>query len=233
MIGCLEFRRQVGAEPARSGPEFDVHRRECPACARYQDELRAMDALMQRALAVDAARLALPKTRAAGTASGRQRWYALAASVVMAVAAGLVLLTSAPRESIAREVVDHVAHEPGALAASGPVAPAALAGVLDPEGTRLRPGIGDVSFAARCVHQGHVVPHLVLRRSEGAVTVLILRHRTVDAPLRFEENGFAGVVLPAPRGSIAIVGRDHPDLEGVAQQVFEAVDWGDTIPAAG
>jgi hypothetical protein len=55
----------------------------------------------------------------------------------------------------------------------------------------------------------------------------------VDEPLRFEENGFAGVVLPAPRGSIAIVGRDHPDLEGVARQVFDAVDWGDTIPAAG
>lgn len=233
MTGCLEFRRQAGAEPARSGPELDAHRRECPACARYQDELRAMDALMRRALAVDAARLALPKPRATGSGGGRQRWYALAASVVMAVAAGLVLLTSAPRESVAREVVDHVAHEPGALAASGPVTPAALAGVLDPEGTRLRPGIGDVSFAARCVHQGHVVPHLVLRRPEGTVTVLILRHRTVDAALRFEENGFAGVVLPAPRGSIAIVGRDHPDLEGVAQQVFEAVDWGDTIPAAG
>lgn len=233
MTGCLEFRRQAGAEPARSGPELDAHRRECPACARYQDELRAMDALVRRALAVDAARLALPKTRATGSGGGRQRWYALAASVVMAVAAGLVLLTSAPRESVAREVVDHVAHEPGALAASGPVTPAALAGVLDPEGTRLRPGIGDVSFAARCVHQGHVVPHLVLRRPEGTVTVLILRHRTVDAPLRFDENGFAGVVLPAPRGSIAIVGRDHPDLEGVAQQVFEAVDWGDTIPAAG
>ncbi|HEU0225155.1 MAG TPA: DUF3379 family protein [Steroidobacteraceae bacterium] len=233
MTGCLEFRRQAGAEPARSGPEFDAHRRECPACARYQDELRAMDALMRRALAVDAARLALPKPRAAGSGDGRQRWYALAASVVMAVAAGLVLLTSAPRESVAREVLDHVAHEPGALTASQPVAPAALAGVLDPDGTRLRPGIGDVSFAARCVHQGHVVPHLVLRRPEGAVTVLILRHRTVDGPLRFEENGFAGVVLPAPRGSIAVVGRDHPDLEGVARQVFEAVDWGDTIPAAG
>ncbi|MBX3704431.1 MAG: DUF3379 family protein [Steroidobacteraceae bacterium] len=233
MMGCLEFRRLVGAEPARSGPELDAHRRECPACARWQDELRAMDALMQRALAVDAARLALPRARAARSGGSRQRWYALAASAVMAVAVGAVLLTTAPRESVAREVVDHVAHEPGALAASSPVAPAALAGVLDPEGTRLRPGIGDVTFAARCVHQGHVVPHLVLRRPEGVVTVLILRHRAVDRPLRFEENGFAGVVLPAPRGSIAIVGRDHPDLEGVARQVFEAVDWGNAVPVAG
>ncbi len=233
MTGCLEFRRRVGAEPALSGPEFDAHRRECPACARYQDELRTMDALMARALAVGIDRIALPKGGATGAGRGRRRLFAVAASIAAGFAVGLVLLVSVPRESIAREVVDHVAHEPGALAAAVPVAAAALAGVLDPEGTRLRPGIGDVTFAARCVHQGHVVPHLVVRTPQGAVTVLLLRHREVDEPVRFEEQGFAGVVLPAPRGSIAIVGRDLADLDGVAQQVFEAVDWGDSIPAAG
>jgi hypothetical protein len=232
MMACLEFRRRVGAEPALSGPEFDAHRRECPGCARWQDELRAMDALAARALAVDAARLALPPGRGSG-AGRRQRFFAIAASVTVGLAVGLALLVSGPRESIAREVVDHVAHEPGALAATGPVTAAALAGVLDPEGARLRPGVGDVTFAARCVHQGHVVPHLVVRTPSGAVTVLLLRHREVDGPVRFEEQGFAGVVLPAPRGSMAIVGQDVKDLEGVARQVFEAVDWGNSIPAAG
>ncbi|HEY7753491.1 MAG TPA: DUF3379 family protein [Steroidobacteraceae bacterium] len=232
MMACLEFRRQVGAEPSLSGPEFDAHRRECPACARWQDELRAMDALAARALALDAARLALPRGRGSG-AGRRQRLFAIAASVTVGLAVGLALLVSGPRESIAREVVDHVAHEPGALAATGPVAAAALAGVLDPEGTRLRPGVGDVTFAARCVHQGHVVPHLVVRTPSGVVTVLLLRHREVDGPVRFEEQGFAGVVLPAPRGSMAVVGQGVNDLEGVARQVFEAVDWGNSIPAAG
>jgi hypothetical protein len=232
MMTCMEFRRQVGAEPSLAGPAFDAHRRECPACARYQDELRAMDALAARALALDAARLALPKGRGAG-AGRRQRFFAIAASVTAGIAVGFALLVGGPRESVAREVVDHVMHEPGALAATAPVGPAALAGVLDPDGTRLRPGVGDVTFAARCVHQGHVVPHLVVRTPSGAVTVLLLRHREVDEPVRFEEQGFAGVVLPAPRGSMAVVGQGVKDLEGVARQVFEAVDWGDSIPAAG
>lgn len=232
MITCLEFRRQVGAEPSLAGSAIDAHRRECPSCARWQDELRAMDALMARALAVDTARLSLPRARIPAAAS-RSRWYAIAASVVVGFAVGIMLLVGGPRESVAREVVDHVMHEPGALASAGPVSPAALAGVLDPEGTRLKPGAGDVTFAARCVHQGHVVPHLVLRRPSGAVTVLLLRHREVDGPVRFEEQGFAGVVLPAPRGSIAVVGQGISDLDGVARQVFEAVDWGDSVPAAG
>lgn len=233
MMTCLEFRRRVGAEPALAGPGFDEHRRECPACARYQDELRAMDALAARALAVRGDRLALPGSRAPRSTGARPRWYAIAASVAVGITVGLVLLLAEPRESIAREVVGHVMHEPQALLATSPVDPAALTSVLDPDGTRLRPGAGDVTFAARCVYQQRVVPHLVVRTPSGAVTVLLLRHREMKEPMRFEEQGFAGVVLPAPRGSIAIVGQGVKDLEGVAQQVFEAVDWGDSIPAAG
>lgn len=230
MTTCLEFRRQVGADPALADPAIDAHRRECAACARHQDELRAMDALLARALAVDVTRLAAPAA-AERRAPGRRRFFAIAASVTVGLAVGFALLLGNPRESIAREVVDHVAHEPGALTPTAAIAPAALAGVLDPEGTRLRPGIGDVTFAARCVHDGRVVPHLVVQTAAGQVTVLLLRHREVREAVRFEEQGFAGVVLPAPRGSIAIVGRGIEGLDGVARQVFDAVDWGDSLPA--
>lgn len=226
MMNCLEFRRQAGAEPAVGGPEFDAHRRECAACARHQDELRALDALIARALAVDPARIRRPAAGAGGVPATRRRYLAIAASIVVGLSVGLVLLVSAPRASIAREVVDHVVHEPGTMNLLVPVAAGALAGVLDPEGTRLRPGIGDVTFAARCVHQGHVVPHLVVRMPEGAVTVLLLRHREIDEPVQIAEQGLEGVVLPAPRGSIAIVGRGLKDPAGIAQKVFEAVDWG-------
>jgi len=226
MMNCLEFRRQAGVEPAAAGPGFDAHRRECPACARYQDELRAMDALIARALAVDPTRI---RKRAAGSGAApaaRRRFFAIAASVVAGLSVGLVLLVSAPRASIAREVVDHIMHEPGTTNLVVPVAPGALAGVLDPDGTRLRPGLGDVTFAARCVHDGHVVPHLVVRMPEGAVTVLLLRHREIDEPVQIAEQGLVGVVLPAPRGSIAIVGQGLKDPDGIAQKVFKAVDWG-------
>jgi len=218
-MNCLEFRRRVGAEPSVSGDDIEAHRRECAACARHQDELRAMDALIGRALAVDAERIRKIAPR-------RPRWLALAASIVIGLSVGLALWISSPRQSLAREVIDHVAHEPAAMTATVLIAPEVLAGVLDPVGTRLRPGIGDVTYARRCIFEWRVVPHLVVQTSQGPVTVLLLRHRNVSGPVRFAEQGYAGVVLPAPRGSIAIVGRDQKDLDGIAQQVFEAVDWG-------
>ena len=217
-MNCLEFRRRVGAAPSVSGDEIEAHRRECPACSRYQDELRAMDSLIGRALAVDMARIRSIRAR-------RPRWLALAASIVIGLSVGLALWISLPRPSLAREVFDHVAHEPDAMSGTAVVAQAALAGVLDPYGTRLRPGFGDVTYARRCIFEWRVVPHLVVQTPQGPVTVLLLRHRNVSEPVRLAEQGYAGIVLPAPRGSIAIVGQQK-DLDSIARQIFEAVDWG-------
>lgn len=227
MIDCLELRRRVGAEPYAADADLEAHLADCAACTRYRDEVRAMDGVIARALAIDVARLR-KSAAAAEPPKSRRRFYAIAASLVAGLALGLVLLTVAPRASIAREVVDHVADEPATLASTVPLSPAALAGVLTPESVRLRPGIGEVTFAARCVHDGYVVPHLVVRMPEGTVTVLVLTHRDVSKPLRIEDRGLIGRVLAAPRGSIAIVGQDlaDADADAVARKVFEAVDWG-------
>jgi len=224
MIDCLEFRRRAGAEPFTADTVVAAHRQGCPACARHQDELRAMDGVIRQALAVDPARPATPTEVTAGAT--RRRFFAIAASLVAGAAVGVVLLVGAPRASIAREVIGHVEHEPGAMDATAPLAPAALAEALQPDGARLHPGAGDVTFAARCIFDGHVVPHLVVQTPQGPVTVLMLRHRTLDEPLHLSESGYEGVVLPAPRGSIAIVGEGIADIDGVARTVFESVDWG-------
>jgi hypothetical protein len=224
MTDCLEFRRRIGAEPFAADAALDAHRAGCPACARYQDELRAMDGVIRRALAVDPPSGA--RARMPARDDTRRRLLAIAASLVAGAAIGVVLLVSAPRASVAREVFDHVRHEPGTMHTTEPLAPAALAAVLDPDGTRLKPDVGDVTFAARCEFDGHVVPHLVVRTAQGPVTVLMLRHRTIRQAMRIDEQGYQGVVMPAPKGSIAIVGQGVANLEGVAQQVYDAVDWG-------
>ncbi|HEU5468590.1 MAG TPA: DUF3379 family protein [Steroidobacteraceae bacterium] len=221
---CLEFRRRVGAEPFAGGADIEAHRRACAACARHQDELRAMDGVIRRALDVD---LATPEAAPADPArASRRRAFAIAASLVAGAAIGFALLVAVPRDSVAREVVFHVVHESGAMDGTAPIPAAEVAAVLGPDGPRLRPGAGDVTYVRRCDFAGHVVPHLVVRTSRGPVTVLLLGHREVGEPKRFDELGYQGIVLPAPRGSIAVIGAGVADLEGVARKVYEAVEWG-------
>jgi hypothetical protein len=231
-ITCLEFRRRVGAEPAAADAALEEHRRGCDACARYQDEMRAMDETIRRAL-----RIQPPPREAAPAArvpARRQRFFAIAASLLAGVGVAAVLLVGAPRVSVAREVFGHVEGEVAeTMKPLAPLSVAEVAEVLGPEGLRLKPGAGDVTFAARCVFDGHVVPHLVVRRPEGAVTVLLLRHRDVGRRMRLAEEGYEGVVLPAPQGSIAVVGEGIADLDAVARRVFDAVDWNAAQGAAG
>jgi hypothetical protein len=223
MITCLEFRRRAGSEPFASDDGMESHRRGCAACARYQDELRAMDGVIRRALEIDAS----PRAAAAPMAPGARstRAFAIAASLVAGIVVGIVLLVSLPRAAIAREIAGHIAHEPAAMRSTVPLAPVEVEQVLGPEGTRLRPGIGDVTYAMRCVFDGHVVPHLVVRTPEGPVTVLVLGHREVGKPLKLREDGLEGIVLPAPRGSIAVIGEGIADINAVARRVVDAVDW--------
>lgn len=225
-MNCLEFRRGVGAEPGLATPEAQEHRVACVACARFQDRMRALDREIGRALAVDAAALARPR-RAGGGPMPRPspRWYALAASLVLGVALAAVMWTSFPAPTLAAEVLDHLHHEPESWSAEAAVPPDEVTGVLRGAGVRLRAGGGDVTYARRCWHQRHWVPHLVVRTADGPVTVLLLAHRELDAPQPVADERFTGVVLPAPRGSIAIAARAGVDIGAVAEQVFSAVVW--------
>ncbi len=234
MTHCLEFRRRIGAEPFAAEPALAAHAADCEACARFRHEMRAMDELLGRALAIDlgtgkaalAPAVATP-SRAAPRAAGPRPWLALAASLVLGIAVASTLWVSYAEPSLAAEVMDHVMHEPDAWQSTGPLNAQAVAAVLAPEGVRLDPGLGTVTYALRCRFAGRWVPHLLVRTDAGPVTVMLLTHRSVDRPTRLAEHDYTGVVLPAPRGSIAVVGPAGvgTDLDAVAQQVFEAVEW--------
>jgi hypothetical protein len=246
-MNCLEFRRHVGAEPSATLPAVLAHCEECAACARYRDEMRSLDRLLGRAMRIDMApgsrREEVSGTRPTLTAGGEvvsrapgtsramrgtrspRRWLAMAASLVAGLLVAATLWLSYPETTLAAEVIGHVVSEPEAMKSSRPLAAQAITEVLQPSGVRLRPGIGAVTFAMRCVFEGRVVPHLVVQTEAGPVTVLLLAHRQVGHATRVEADGYSALVLPAPRGSIAIVGRDASQIDSIARRVFEDVDW--------
>ena len=246
-MNCLEFRRHVGAEPSSTLAAVAAHREECPACAGFQGEMQALDRLLGEAMRIDVvsgtrdamvsgtraatAPAAAAVERVPGPSRARQgavrprRWLAMAASLVAGVLVATTLWLSYPGPTLAAEVIGHVASDPAALMAGQPLPEQAVTEVLQPSHVRLRADMGTVTFAMRCEFEGHVVPHLVVQTDRGPVTVLLLLHRSVGAATRIEEGGYSAVVLPAPRGSIAIVGRDVAGVDAIAQQVFDSVDW--------
>jgi hypothetical protein len=249
-MNCTEVHLAIGAEPAGTTPELEAHLRECASCAEYRREMLELDAQIHRALKIDLAALrddapridasrsepparpgvrlvpsTLPPTapeKSSWAASLKQQW-ALAASVLFAVAVALVLWGALPRHTLAADVVQHVIGEP--LPAGEKVLPLeTLETVLHSANLRLDPIHRDVLFAQTCFFRGRLVPHFVVRSGGAAITVLVLPRESVDAPVHFEESGYKGVLLPNPgHGSIAVLSRTEVDSEQEGHQILSAL----------
>ena len=244
---CRDFRREAGADPRHLGAEAAAHRDACDACAESLRRVLALDEKILAALQVPVpdsvrngaavvsfGRGADPDGRAAraGHAArlpgiGPRRWMALAASIAGGVLVGSLLWVSGPRASLAEDLVKHMVHEPQAMAVTSQGAdPAEVEAVLERAGVRLRPGAATVSYANTCPFRGEKVPHLVVQTAAGPMTVMVLRHEKVTAPQDFDEGGYAGTIVPAGPGSIAVIGHaPAADLGQVAGLVRNAIHW--------
>jgi hypothetical protein len=156
------------------------------------------------------------------------------------------LWLAAPRASLADQVVAHMAGEPQAwLRTDAAVPDERLAAVLRDAHVELLPGAGIVSYAQDCEFRGRLVPHLVVQTELGPVTVMVLAHEFVPRAQHFDEQGYRGVILPAPgHGSLAVLTRGQSAspqwIDHVAARLQDAIEWrggvdrlpGDAPPAA-
>ncbi len=225
-MNCEELRTIVGAEPNTTHPDVLAHIERCPECARYRDEMQAMDRLIYRALAVDA-----PAERSAEPLPSRKsatvtRVWRMAASVLVTVLVGAIslwLLT--PRESFASEAITHVRHEQASLVrTSETVDPARLEQIMTAAQVRLKPGAARVSYAQYCEFRGQRIPHLVVQTAQGPVTVLVVTHAPAQQQEQINEEGFQGVIVPAPRGVIVVLGQNVP-VDSVVWTVLDALEY--------
>lgn len=158
-------------------------------------------------------------------ARGRYRWGSLAGSILAGVFVGSLLWSGGSRNSLGQEVLEHVQAELRRPVDASPPAAAAVAGMLAADGVRLRANAGTVAHARRCRFRGRSVPHLVIGRGPGAVTVLLLRHEPVESAVEFSGRGISGRIVPAGPGSLVVAGPDGTDLDEATARLLAAVEW--------
>jgi hypothetical protein len=231
MMDHTGYRSAILANPHDADPELQAHRAQCPECQAFTKKLLRFEARLERALRVDVASTAdvLPFKRKPKPAAPR-RWMALAASVLLGVSIAAGIWVTLPERSLAADVVAHMAGEPGAWHTVAAVPNPELNAVLQRADMRLKPGAGIVSYAQSCEFRGHVVPHLVVQRPLGPVTVMVLEHENVRSATDFDEQGYRGTIVPIPgHGSIAVLmrgpGVKRAEVEQIAAQVRDSILW--------
>jgi hypothetical protein len=233
-MNCNDAHLAIGADPRATSPDLEEHLRACDSCAGYQREMRQLEQNIHLALQLDVAALksdapARPQVRLVTEAprvpqpvqpaarASRGSW-ALAASVLIAVAAVLFLWGALPAHSLASDIVTHVMSE------NTNVSPSTFAMVLERTQIHLDALPGEVTFAETCFFRGRLVPHFVVRTSQGPIAVMILPTEHVKAPEHFEESGYRGVVIPDnAHGSIAVLSRANLDADAPAREILAAL----------
>jgi hypothetical protein len=252
---CNEARELIGADPENASPELQAHLRDCAQCQAFRNEMLALNSRIRRALEIDWRKMqpagqapstrttpAVPSPRIRPDTSNvvplarrepalvprqkRPKILAFAASLAAALMVGFTLWLSRPPESLAMEIVEHVQGEPNSWSRTAPVPIEDLDAVLRKSGVRLGTGMQPVVYASACWFRGHFVPHFVVSTKDGPVTVLILAHETVPAVQQFSEGGYSGMLVPARKGSVAVLSRSPMPLEQPASDVVHALQSG-------
>lgn len=235
-MNCSDARFALAADPRNGDPVLLEHLERCPACAAYASDMHELDQRLRDALAVPVPEVKLPSgpypaavtpPASGGGLARRQtsRRFALAASAAgVAILAGL-LWAGFPRQSLASAVVAHMAHEPDAWSTTAVLSEAEIDEVMARSRVHLARGLPDVTYANSCWFRGRHVPHLVVQTTNGPVTVLVLPEEPVEQSIRLDEGGYLGTLLPAPRGSIAVLARDEADVDWVAERVLAAIAY--------
>ena len=233
-MNCSDVHLTLGAEPTATSPELEAHLRDCAACAQFRTEMQRLDEKIRRALTIDIpaqefrappvpASYAVAKTPA--PYSRRKQW-ALAASVLLAVAVVLVMWGALPSHSLAADVVSHVVSETIDEPLNASVDEQTVRSVMEQAGLRLDPIDPSIVFMRTCFIRGRLVPHFMVRTADGMATVVILPDEQIKKAEHFEGSGYKGILIPAAKkGSIALLSRSNVDLEHYAGTIRHAVHY--------
>jgi anti-sigma factor RsiW len=230
-----EARLLIGAAPGTVSALLAAHLGECAECQLFQRQMQQMDHDLTRLFAApvrarETARVVrLPVQPRAQPAAPRPRhtgWMALAASLVLSVGMGIVFWTLRPEPSLAAGVLDHVSHESASWSEVTPMTAAATTAVLTGAGVSLDPADTTVTYARSCLFDGHWVPHLVVRTAAGSVTVMVLNQEHVASRQSFRQNGYSGILVPAPGGgTLAVIAQGDPDMDTLSRALGRHLHW--------
>lgn len=236
---CDEASVFIGGDPRTVSPELNEHLRCCRGCSHLREQMLGFDIQLRRALDLGlypAVTASLgPDALAAGVSSRmpprkahwqsvRARKWGLCIGLAASLVLGVALWLSQPRDTLAGQVIDHIAQEPDSWSRTEQVSAVALATILRETGVALRPGVAPVVYASRCDFLGHQVPHLVILTEAGPVTIMILTHERVTGAERFQVDHYWGLLVPVGVGSVAVVSHTEMSLEEPARNVVHALE---------
>ncbi len=228
-MNCMEFQRELNADPRGLSTDALGHAETCADCARRMASQIKLEAQWEADLRI-ASPAGLEERILLATQIGRQkrqRLYALAASLVAGVALALslnVLQFGSDTPDLIAMAVEHVQGEPEHLLETRHVEPEALNRLLAQVGAHAS-GTLHVTYANACQLPNGDGGHVVLETHHGRVTLMLIPHGKTDAMLRRTTHSQVVEVHAARYGSYALVAPNDLALTEAKALLARQLRW--------
>lgn len=153
----------------------------------------------------------------------RQRWLALAASVMLSVTGAGGYWWHQNRSSLEQAVLHEVYNELQSRNSRVIVPVAHVNDVWQPIGASIDNRAGPVNFVSRCPIRDSYAGHMIVPGVRGPVSVIIMPGETVRISITVRNERFDGIIVPSVNGSIAVVGETGESLNVVVERVRTSV----------
>ena len=229
-MNCLQFRRNQLAAPRQMPGDALAHALECPSCAEFARGMNAFEGKLESAVRIPvdptfAERIVLNRKLEGGR---RNRIMAIAAGFLLtaSIVAGMAYRSFAPDTRLINASIDHVMGEPYALTAQQAVSKKELVLALANSGGSLKQDFANaVVYLHDCPVPGGVGKHMVWVTPRGKVTLITMPNQSVLWRVDGEYKGLITALMPAGRGSYAIVADSEAALKTAEALVGQHIAW--------
>ncbi len=229
-MNCLDFHREKLADPRRLSAAAQAHACGCASCMAFARSVDESEAQIERVLAVPvpeglAARVLLQRRNAARPA---WRAWALAASIVLGIAAGLnTLKTTGPGADAkyATYAIEHVVDSTESFTTLLNTGNDALDMAMRSVGATIKEPIGRVRYIKLCPIGDDFGWHIVFETPQGLATLILVPNRQIGSAASISENGWSALVQPTRQGYYAVVTESANTTKIIGQMIKTRIKW--------
>jgi len=225
-MNCLKYRRAILIDPNDSTPALAEHAGTCASCAAFKHDQLKFEQQLNETIDVkipaglNSRILLAQSTGKVQTQKRHRKLYAVAASFILAIGIMVGVQLNPINEPVGQLVLSHVNNETKHLHDRLNVKQTRVQEIFSELNMKVSASLGTVNFAGNCdIRNKQKGAHIVLQGKNGPVTVLIMPAEKVTTRHAIADNRFHGVIIPAQRGSFAIVGNHNEALEPYVTQL--------------
>ena len=152
--------------------------------------------------------------------------YAMAASVVIVIALYLVTPWLSPGTvSLQRQVIAYLQKEHEALNQPRDVPDSELAGMFRDIGANITGDLGRVQYCEITKINDRKSATMVVPGTKGPIAVVFIMGEFVADRTPMGNGGLKGFIMPAVKGSVAIVGTPGEELSEIEKKIQQSITW--------